>query len=112
MRKCAIFDMDGTLANVSSIRHWARKFPQLVPIEDTAPGVAISREAVKWWATQWEGPTFMAVGVNDPVIGPPVMALMQSIIRGCPEPMMVDAGHFVQERGAEVARAALASWQD
>ena len=90
----------------------ARKFPQLVPIEDTAPGVAISREAVKWWATQWEGPTFMAVGVNDPVIGPPVMALMQSIIRGCPEPMMVDAGHFVQERGAEVARAALASWQD
>ncbi len=28
MRKCAIFDMDGTLANVSSIRHFVRVRPK------------------------------------------------------------------------------------
>ena len=52
----------------------------------------------------------MAVGQNDPVIGPVIMELMRSIIRGCPEPLMVDAGHFVQERGDEVATAALEAW--
>jgi haloalkane dehalogenase len=34
-------------------------------------------------------------------------------IRGCPEPMIVpDAGHFVQEWGEPIARAALASFAD
>lgn len=88
----------------------ARRFPQLVPIDDTGAGVQISRRAVQWWAEEWDGPTFMAVGQNDPVIGPAVMDLMRSIIRGCPEPMMVDAGHFVQERGDQIAAAALAAW--
>lgn len=94
----------------SSFMAGARRFPQLVPVEESQPGVAISREALTWWAEEWDGPTFMAVGVNDPVIGPKVMALMRSIIRGCPEPMNVDSGHFVPEKGAEIARAALAAW--
>lgn len=84
----------------------ARRFPQLVPIDETGAGVQISRRAVQWWAKEWDGPTFMAVGQNDPVIGPAVIDLMRSIIRGCPEPMMVDAGHFVQERGDQIAAAA------
>ena len=51
---------------------------------------------------------FMAVGEKDPVLGPPVMAMMRMILRGCPEPLMLpDAGHFVQEAGEQVARAAL-----
>ena len=94
----------------SSYMAGARRFPQLVPIDDSAPGVAISREAVTWWAQTWDGPTFMAVGVNDPVIGPKVMEIMRSLIRGCPEPMLVESGHFVPERGDEIARAALDAW--
>jgi hypothetical protein len=52
----------------------------------------------------------MAIGTKDPVLGEPVMRRMRQIIRGCPEPMLVDAGHFVPEHGEPIARAALAAW--
>lgn len=87
-----------------------RRFPQLIAIEPDAPGAEIAREAAQWWSTEWDGPTFMAIGENDPVLGPKVMGMMRAMIRNCPEPLMLDAGHFVQERGDEVARAALAHW--
>ena len=51
---------------------------------------------------------FMAVGAFDPVLGPKVMEELRATIRGCPEPLLLqDAGHFVQEKGDVVARAAL-----
>jgi haloalkane dehalogenase len=87
-----------------------RRFPQLVPLSPDDPGAAVSRAAAAWWATQWSGATFMAVGVQDPVLGPSVMERMRGIIRGCPEQMLVEQGHFVQESGAEIARAALRAW--
>ena len=87
-----------------------RRFPQLIATEPDAPGAEIARDAAQWWSTEWDGPTFMAVGENDPVLGPKVMEMMRAMIRNCPEPLMLDAGHFVQERGDEVARAALAHW--
>ena len=50
----------------------------------------------------------MAVGMQDPVLGPPAMRALARTIRGCPPPMEVaDGGHFVQEWGADIARAAL-----
>ena len=53
----------------------------------------------------------MAVGAQDPVLGPAVMGALRKEIRGCPEPYeLADAGHFVQEWGEEVARKALAAW--
>jgi len=40
-----------------------------------------------------------------------VVALVRGIIKGCPEPLLLpDAGHFVQEEGDVVARAALAAF--
>jgi pimeloyl-ACP methyl ester carboxylesterase len=88
----------------------ARRFPALVPITEDAPGVEVSRAAALWWATQFEGQSFMAVGTLDPVLGVKVMERMRQVIKGCPEPMLVEAGHFVQEHGEPVARAALAAW--
>lgn len=87
-----------------------RTFPQLVPTSPDAPGASVSRQAAQWWATEWDGPTFMAIGENDPVLGPPVMDKMRQIIRGCPEPLRIPEGHFVQESGEIVARSALAAW--
>ena len=50
----------------------------------------------------------MAIGMQDPVLGPPVMHALRKIIRGCPDPYkMPEAGHFVQEWGEEVAKKAL-----
>jgi len=87
-----------------------RRFPQLVAITPEMDGVEVARKAALWWSTEWSGQAFMAVGKNDPVLGPPVMSAMRALIRGCPEPMLVDAGHFVQEQGAPVVRAALDAW--
>ncbi|MCP5272440.1 MAG: alpha/beta fold hydrolase [Burkholderiaceae bacterium] len=91
-------------------RHKAgvRRFPNLVPDHDDAPGAAISREALDFWKHRWAGDSFMAIGMQDPVLGPPAMRGLHAVIRGCPPPMEVaDAGHFVQEWGAPVAAAAL-----
>jgi haloalkane dehalogenase len=85
-----------------------RAFPNLVPDHPEAPGAAISREAAKWWANQWRGYSFMAVGVQDPVLGVVPMQALRKIIRGCPEPLLIpEGGHFVQEWGEPIAQAAL-----
>ena len=86
-----------------------RAFPKLVPDGEDAPGAATSREAMAFWQQRWTGDSFMAVGLQDPVLGLPTMLALQQVIRGCPPPMQVaDGGHFVQEWGAPIARAALA----
>ena len=84
-----------------------RAFADLARAND-ADGAAISRAAREWWGTQWNGQTFMAIGATDPVLGPPVMRYLRTLIRNCPEPFVHPvAGHFVQEWGDEIARAAL-----
>ena len=53
----------------------------------------------------------MAIGAADPVLGVEPMQGLRKLIRGCPEPMIIeDGGHFVQEWGEEIARAALESY--
>ena len=85
-----------------------RRFPNLVPDSDEAPGADISRQAARFWSERWQGDSFMAIGMQDPVLGPPAMQSLRKLIRGCPEPLEVaDGGHFVQERGGPVAEAAL-----
>jgi haloalkane dehalogenase len=85
-----------------------RRFPNLVPDRPDAPGAAFSRRARAWWTNEWQGKSFMAIGAADPVLGEPAMRALREIIRGCPPPMVLkEAGHFVQEWGEEVARAAL-----
>jgi haloalkane dehalogenase len=85
-----------------------RRFPNLVPDHEHAPGAAISRDAARFWSEQWRGDSFMAIGMLDPVLGPAPMQSLRKLIRGCPEAMEVaDGGHFVQERGGPIAAAAL-----
>ncbi len=85
-----------------------RRFPNLVPDNPEAPGAALSRRAREWLRTKWSGPVFIAIGMQDPVLGSPVMNALRRVIKGCPEPYeMPEAGHFVQEWGEEVAKKAL-----
>ena len=85
-----------------------RRFPAMVPDHPQAPGAELSRRAREWLKTAWSGESFMAVGMQDPVLGPPVMKALRKLIQGCPEPFEIaDAGHFVQEWGEVVARKAL-----
>ena len=85
-----------------------RAFPNLVPDGADAEGAALSREAATFWQQRWQGDSFMAVGLQDPVLGMPTMLALQQQIRGCPTPMPVaEGGHFVPEWGGPIAQAAL-----
>jgi pimeloyl-ACP methyl ester carboxylesterase len=86
-----------------------RRFPQIVPLTPEMEGADLCRRAASVLRSEWRGQSFVAAGVLDPVLGLPAMQLLRSWIPGCPEPLVLeDAGHFVQERGDVVARAALA----
>jgi haloalkane dehalogenase len=89
----------------------ARTFPDLAMVEPDMEGVAEARAAAAFWADDWSGESFVAIGANDPDVAA-IHALRQQI-RGCPEPLVLDdAGHFVPESGDVVARAALRAFGD
>jgi pimeloyl-ACP methyl ester carboxylesterase len=89
-----------------------KAFPNLVPDGEDAPGAAISRTAREFLRDRWNGESFMAIGMQDPVLGEAPMRALQKNIRNCPPPMEVaEGGHFLQEWGAPVARAALAHFK-
>ncbi len=85
-----------------------RAFPPMVPEQPDSDGAAVSRQARDFWRERWQGESLMAIGQQDPVLGEPVMRALRDQIRGCPEPMLLpQAGHFVQEHGEPIARAAV-----
>jgi len=91
----------------------AQIFPALVPVAPDMPGADLGKAAAAFWSEDWSGESFMAVGAADPVLGTGPMARLRLMIRGCPEPMIIpDGGHFVQEWGEQIARAALAHFGD
>lgn len=100
-----------------SYKAGVRRFPELVMLKESkddeltkiaSEGVETSLAARAFWQTQWTGESFMAIGMQDPVLGPPAMQMLHAMIARCPEPMKLEeAGHFVQEWGAPIATAAL-----
>ena len=92
----------------ASYKAGVRRFPNLVPDHPDAEGAVLSRRAREWFGSQWQGKTFMAIGMQDPVLGPQVMRPIAGLLRNCPPPHEVaEGGHFLQEWGEDVARAAL-----
>ena len=92
----------------SRFKAGVRRFPELVQTSPDMQGVAEGRAAVEFLSKKWSGDSFMAVGMQDPVLGPEVMHWLRGVIRGCPEPMKVtDGGHFLQEWGGPIAGKAL-----
>ena len=91
----------------SSYQAGVRKFPKIVASPDQKC-IEISSQAFPFWSNDWDGETFMAIGMKDKMLGPEVMNFMQTVIKGCPAPLEVtEAGHFVQEFGEMVAERAL-----
>jgi haloalkane dehalogenase/tRNA(adenine34) deaminase len=91
----------------ASYKAGVRAFPNLVPDRLDAPGAALSRQARDFWHNAWTGRSLMAIGMNDPVLGPPVMRGLHAQIRNCPQPLEIDGGHFLQEWGEPIARFAV-----
>lgn len=89
-----------------------RRFPQMVQTAPDMEGVDTGLAALKFWREDWAGESFMAVGMQDPVLGGPTMDWLRQQIKGCPEPMRIDdGGHFLQEWGEPIARKALAHFE-
>ena len=108
-RECAAYDAPFPDTHYKA---GVRRFPELVPDRLDVPGAELSRKAREWLRNKWNGPVFMAIGMKDPVLGPPVMQVLRNDIRNCPEPYQhIEAGHFVQEWGEEVARETLAAFE-
>ena len=104
-QRASLIGLLGALAGASGL-------PLLLGAPATAliglPAAALY--AWRFWAG-WDGPSFIAAGARDPVLGVPAMERLHRIVRGSPPPLVLpDAGHFVQERGDVVARAALAAF--
>ncbi len=92
----------------ASYKAGVRTFPNLVPDRPDAPGASLSRDARDFWRNDWTGKSLMAIGMKDPVLGPPVMGALHADIRNCPPPLEIaDGGHFLQEWGEEIARTAV-----
>lgn len=85
-----------------------RAFPAMVPVCLDDDGVVLSRAASDYWQSRWQGQTMMAVGVQDPVLGLPVMDQLRQHIQDCPQPILVqEGGHFLPEMGTPIAQAAV-----
>ena len=83
-------------------------FPPMVPEFENSPGAEFSRQALHFWREHWQGQTMMAIGLQDPVLGEPVMRELQQNIKDCPSPLLLSqAGHFVQEHGQSIAESAV-----
>jgi haloalkane dehalogenase len=61
-------DGAGYAAPFPDVRYKAgvRRFPQIGPDVPDAEGAELSRRARRWWNAEWDGHTFMAVGMKDP----------------------------------------------
>ena len=91
----------------SRFKAGVRKFPKIVADPDKSC-IETSTEAASFWMNQWQGESFMAIGMKDKMLGPGVMNHMYHLIKGCPQPLEIpEAGHFVQEYGELVADRAL-----
>ena len=93
----------------SSYKAGVRKFPHLIARTMDAPGVDTSQKAAQFWSSEWDGESFMAIGMKDEMLGPYVMNHLRTFIKGCPDPLEIpEGGHFVQEAaGPLIAERAL-----
>ncbi len=85
-----------------------RRFPALVMVEPGMEGIDVSKRAIEFFQNQWAGECFMAVGMQDPVLGKDTMAVLNKMIKGCSDLYEIaEGGHFVQEWADELTPAAL-----
>ena len=92
----------------NSYKAGVRKFPAMIPTDASDDAVKYGLRAIDYWSNDWDGESFMAIGMKDTVLGETAMMGLKDVIKGCPDPLKIhDAGHFVQEYGVEVAKKAL-----
>ena len=83
-------------------------FPKIVPEEKSHNGASICRDAENYFLKYYEGDVFIAAGIKDSVFTLEVMKELKCKFKNISDIYKVeDAGHFVQEWGADVVIEAL-----
>lgn len=92
-----------------------RRFPNIVMTDPEMQGVDVSKRAKAMYETSDKfkaEDVFVAVGMKDPVLGPPMMRqLVKMWKNGYMWTEVSEAGHFVQEWGEEVARKVIEAFE-
>jgi len=92
-----------------------RRFPNMVMTDANMEGVDVSKQSLEMYKTSDQfkaNDVFMAVGMKDPVLGPPVMRNMSKMWKnGCYWMEVAEGGHFVQEWGEDVAKKAIEAFE-
>ncbi|MFB6374282.1 MAG: haloalkane dehalogenase, partial [Bradymonadaceae bacterium] len=88
-----------------------RTFPELVPTSPDEPGAEVSRCAARWLSDEWSGESFMAIGRQDPVLGPPVMEQLRTADPRRRRPFRPGARRESGPRGTAVFRGSIGGWE-
>ena len=86
-------------------------FPILSPKNPTPAAPHYHAKRAISGKNTWAGQSFMAIGLQDPILGRPAMMALRKTIRNCPSPLELEhAGHFAQEAGAIIVEKAWESF--
>ncbi|GAB7360235.1 hypothetical protein MBLNU230_g7995t1 [Neophaeotheca triangularis] len=92
-----------------------RRFPNLVMTDAGMEGVEVSKRSREMYGNGevfGKDDVFVACGMKDPVLGPPVMRKLAQVWgNGCFWFEVAEGGHFVQEWGEEVAKKAIEAFE-
>jgi pimeloyl-ACP methyl ester carboxylesterase len=75
-----------------------RQLPYTVPDQSTKEGASYGIDAFKFWANEWNGKSFFAVGTQDRILCDATLKL-RSIFKNSGPLITLDCGHFVFEHG-------------
>ena len=94
-----------------SYKGGVRRFPQMIMLDETMPGVATSRESRLFYGKSdmfGQQDVVVICGAQDTLLGPPVMKALARVFKnGCYYGELEEASHFVQEWGDRVAKLAI-----
>lgn len=95
----------------SSYKGGVRRFPQMIMLKEDMPGVEVSKQSRQFFETTNNFPSaadvVLVCGIQEPILGPQMKTLAKVSKHGCCYTEIVEASHFVQEWGEQVARMAI-----
>lgn len=96
----------------TGFRAATRALASIVAESGESEDTAVMQSALQFWRQEWAGQSLLVVGAQDPRVSVHDMETLQTLIRGCPPPWVLEqAGHFVPEVGTLVAERAVSYFE-
>ncbi len=79
-----------------------RKFPQMIPTDANDEAVRYGLRAIDYWSNDWDGESFMAIGMKDAILGEPAMMALKGVIKGARSIPRLTATIFIHSPAARI----------